>query len=225
MLYPVIFFLFATGCGIEKDSASLKSQAKKPSKKQVVDALADIEHPEVLAYATGKSVNALVSHALLELHNAGHHEVAARRQKQFMDKYRYYFASEELLTKDIGDHEPWRQWLVEFYDDLEALLGTWLCEKLHFDDIKIINYAVPVAFNPTDSRWDEAEYVKHYVPLIGSLTYWAVYATCSMVTYGGDIMWVVCSPVGSAAERLIVKRRAPQAGVRLYRRANGIDIY
>ena len=80
--------------------------------------------------------------------------------------------------RDLGDHEPLSKWVTKTYDTIESLLGKKLMNVLHLNHIKIINYAVPVVFDPCNQNWDMLEYQKHFVPLSGVVVFWGVWGVC-----------------------------------------------
>ena len=90
-------------------------------------------------------------------------------------------------------------------------------ELTHLDDIKIVNYAVPVAFDPCNPEWDQPEYKLHFVPLAGVATYWAVWGGCMAGTTGAGYS-VICTPVATYTEKYVVRYPAPKASDRIYDR-------
>ena len=129
------------------------------------------------------------------------------------------FFSDNLSVYDIGDYKPLSEWLAKWYDKLEAAIPPKIFALTRLKDIKILNYGIPVAFDPKNGQWDKVEYGKHFVPLSGVATYWSVQAGCSAGTAGVGII-VICGVAARGAERVMVKRIAPKISNRIYDRAN-----
>lgn len=91
----------------------------------------------------------------------------------------------------LGDHRPMSDWLANVYRDLDHTLGTKTMQKLHLDDIFVVNYAVPVVIEPS-GRWNGAEYGRHFVPLAGVITFWTSYAACVGVIKGLPVKYGYC---------------------------------
>lgn len=57
-------------------------------------------------------------------------------------------------SKDMGDHKPLSQWLADAYAKIEGVLGPEVCDFFHLSDINIINFTIPVTFDPhEDATW------------------------------------------------------------------------
>ncbi len=136
---------------------------------------------------------------------------------QWESRFKGYLGRELLarelgLVTGIGDHAPLSQFLTDLYDRLEAALGASLCEFLHFDDIKTLNYTIPVVFHLKtihDGEIDEPEYAVHFIPFCGVVAYWGVWLGCEIVTYGSG-WFLVCTPAGMLAEYAVVHWVAPR---------------
>lgn len=171
-----------------------------------------------IAYKVDQVVNNIVVTGVNQLYAQGFNKEADR----LLHEYNQIVTGKIVDSYDLGDHEPWSQWLVKFYNELESLLGHQVMVMLHLDDIWEINYAVPVVFHPKDPRWDIVEYQKHFVPLSGAITYWTTFIACSVITYGSGAIAFVCSPIGSVCEKVMVTCIAPGLSDRIYKRANGL---
>jgi hypothetical protein len=203
-LFIVICFLFSA-CGVDESTSELSEAAEEPD----INLNADID----------ASVDAMVRLGLSELRAKGFDSEANSLEIQYVLTYAG-FLSNPFRYSQIGDHAPWSEWLVGFYKILVSKLGQTLVNLLHLDDLNIFNYAVTVVFDPTNKAWDIDEYRAHYVPLAGVVSYWITYATCTAATWSAGAVFLVCTPVGMAAERVTVKRIAPRMSDRVYRRRN-----
>lgn len=113
-----------------------------------------------------------------------------------------------IRVRDLGDYAPLSKWLSEVYLKIADLLGPEVVKWLHFDDIQIINYSIPVIFRPCNEQWDRSEYQMHFVPFAGVITYWSVYLSCGIGTAGiGSVFF--CSPLGMLGEHLMERFAAP----------------
>lgn len=186
--------------------------------------IARLDQMEV-AKKTDKAIEEMVAVATDQLKKAGFKDEAARIDLEFENSFQGYTA--KLITKrlkglgDIGDHRPLSKWLTELYNTLYDLLGPQVMALTHLEDIKVINYTIPVVFHlegVTNPEIDPVEYEKHWDPFWGVVTYWTVWGTCEAVTYGGG-WFLICSPAGMAAKYVVVQYIAPKFS------ANGYDFF
>lgn len=171
---------------------------------------------------TGKGIAQLMEQTVNNMVVEGTNQLYAHGYKDVADRYIHEFESfksQIANSYDLGDHEPWSQWLVKFYADLVKYLGQDLVNFLHLDDINIINFALPVVWHP--KLYDIDEYRKHFVPLAGSLTYWSAYIACSVITYGQGAIFLICTPIGTVCEKVMVIHIAPGLSDRIWHRING----
>lgn len=170
-----------------------------------------------VAYIVNDMVNDMVVKGINTLYDKGFKADADR----LLHEYDFTVKGKIVDSWDLGDHEPWSQWLVKFYAELVRLLGQDLVNYLRLDDINEVNYAVPVVFHPKDPRWDMIEYRKHFVPLAGAIGYWVPYISCEAITYGSG--WIlICMPIGDICEKVVVNYIAPDLSDRIYKKANNI---
>lgn len=162
------------------------------------------------------------------LKRRGYDEEAEKLSSEYRMLYstsivNFYFG----VSDKLGDHPPLSKWLALWYVIIEAKLGTRVCELLHLDDINILNYSVPVVFQPKgDERfppiiaWGKEEYSLHFVPFSGVVAYWTTYAVCVGATWGAGAIAFICTPIGDVAEKIMVKSIAPPLSDRVYDRFN-----
>lgn len=164
---------------------------------------------------TNAALDAIISVSVQQLRASGYEQEAVRLQEEWESKWFGYV----MRLRDLGDHAPLSLWLADVYNRLENLLGEQLMSWLHLDDIKIINYAIPVVFRPCNEEWDSAEYKLHFVPLSGVLAYWGAVIPCWVATSG--IASFLCSPLGMLSEHVMTRFLAPGISDRAYRVACG----
>lgn len=202
------FFLFA-GNASAINKVDHQKMAKEFSRKT------DIVE---LAVETDRNLNAMIRLAIFNLRLQGRGDLADQIKDEWENQWQGALVTQTML-KDLGDHEPLSQWLAVVTATIELVIGPQAMKFLHLDDLVIINYAIPVVFNPTDPEWDQAEYKLHFVPLAGVTAYWGSYIACVGATWGGGIVFL-CTPVGMISENLVVKFVAPKMSDRVYVRAN-----
>jgi hypothetical protein len=162
---------------------------------------------------THVSLNVLVRFGAFQLRRNGHSDEADKLLDEWQNKFSPMF----LNPKGLGDHAPLSDWLANWYVVMELLLGESFMKMTHLDDINIINFAIPVVFNPCDPEWDKPEYNLHFTPLAGVLTYWVTWGVCVGATWGSGILFI-CTPIASAGEHIMITFFAPKISDRIYDR-------
>jgi len=149
----------------------------------------------------------IIRFSVYNLRRKGHHSEANKIWKEWISTHKRQL-SNYLINRDLGDHKPVSIWLATVHDTLLLLLGEEAFRYLHLDDIRIINYALPVVFNPCDTAWDKAEYNLHFSPLTGVIGYWATFIGCM---YGslGTLWSIACEPGGTMVETILLVDLAP----------------
>jgi hypothetical protein len=111
---------------------------------------------------------------------------------------------------DLGDHTPLFPWINDYLGEMAAKYGTIIYTLPLVKDIQMINYALPVVFQPkgawqTDSASQgldlRVEYRKHFIPFANFVTYYVTLIGCQIVAdrQGQPELKKVCKP---AAEKL-----------------------
>lgn len=108
--------------------------------------------------------------------------------------------------RDLGDHDPYIPQLEEFLTQLADKYGTVIYSLPVVEDIRTINFAVPVVFHPkgawqksdTDNR---IEYRKHFIPFANIVTFYGSLLACNYFAAKSEQpdLKKVCQP---AAEKL-----------------------
>lgn len=179
--------------GQGKDSAQTR-EIVKTYKKEVQEGR--------FAERTNLALNAIVRFAAFQLTLKGHKDEADKLIAEWESGFDGY-----LLRRDLGDHAPLSMWLAEKYAMIEFILGTEVCHFLRLDDIKTINYGIPVVFKCVDDV-DVVEYGKHFIPLSGVAVYWSSFFACVGGTWGTGFLF--CSPISMGAEWLTETWAAPR---------------
>jgi len=119
----------------------------------------------------------------------------------------------------LGDHAPFSRWLMEVTTAMEVALGTSRMKLLHLDDLYIVNYAIPVVFDPANIEWDLEDYTEHFVPFAGVVGYWAASGGCSLAITNPLVSHFTCGIVGTLAEEGM-KAVSPSIANKIYQQFN-----
>lgn len=153
---------------------------------------------------TDQAIDALIKVAVVNLRARGHDHEADEIEGAYFDRFEGFLeihaAGRGFL--DIGDHRPLSEWLAGVTELLRLLLGDFVMKQTHLDDLRILNYAIPVVFDACNKEWDRAEYKRHFVPLSGVLAYWSLWVACKVA--GGWSIPMTCSAIGSLGENIMV---------------------
>lgn len=176
-----------------------------------------------LAMRADQALDVIVARGVERLRAEGDAAYADQAEGEWSEHFRG-FLTHAMAThggRDIGDHKPLIEWLAQFYDRIESVIGIEACKSLHLSDIKTFNFCIPVVFHPCTFPMDAVtisrknEYRNHfdkgavYYGLIPVICYWVVDIACLAATQGGGAVWL-CSPLGSAGEFIMGKWFAPK---------------
>ena len=173
------------------------------------------------------AIKAMVAMACIQLIAIGRQDLCAEFEGEYAQKFDGYLGAMVAL-EDLGDHTPLSLWLAVFTDTLQLVLGDRIMELTHLDDLRIMNYAIPVVFRPQDTQsWCietqpgncRDEYRLHFVPFAGTCAFWVAEIACTAATWGTGI-FLICSPIGVATEWLTRRYIAPRLSNAVYDRAN-----
>ena len=159
---------------------------------------------------TGLALNAIVRTAVFQLRLNDHPEQAQKLHDEWFGHFQYV-----LWNVGLGDHKPLSEWLATTYAALEFLLGERVMEITHLVDLKIFNFAIPVVFACVDEV-DALEFLLHFQPFVGSITYWSAYVSCVGLTWGGGFFWV-CGIAGEGASWVMKTFVAPRLNEPVWR--------
>lgn len=196
-----------------------------------------------------KALDAMLGFAADRLQDEGRYMDAARLRNEWRGHYRGVIAG-DVVAEDVGDHLPYSNWLAAWYALLEAEFGVEYMEWSHLRDIWVLNFTLPVVFNPTaaetwcveqlaDNPGDtcKAEYARHFVGtkygptdpfntaalhhgFSGVVAYWTTWTACEVATYGGG-WFLICAPAATVVEIAIEKYVALRVSDRIWDRYNG----
>ncbi len=189
----------------------------------------NMQNIDVYASNADKAIDGWIRIAAWALQRKGHDKEASDIENRYLTFYRTAVFDQYRGTYGaVGDHPPFSEWLAKVYDEIEAILGEPVMHLLHLDDIKTVNFTIPVVFQPQgDARfppvvsWGQTEYKDHFVPFGGCVGYWTVYIACVFGTYGaGAAMPFICSPIGTVTRKVVERYVAPPISDKIYCRFN-----
>jgi hypothetical protein len=211
------FLVFLVTCNLFATSLPRKTKFKfRPILNKVQK---DIESDK-LKLRTKIALNAIIKVSIFQLRKNGYANDAQLLKDEWEQRERIYFGT-GLSLLDIGDYRPLSEWLAKWYDKLEDAIPPKIFQLTRLKDLKVLNYGIPVAFDPKNSSWDKEEYSKHFVPLSGVITYWSVQASCTIGTSGIGLL-IICSIASRSAEKIMLNKIAPKLSDRIYDNANSL---
>ena len=190
-----------------------KTEISRRTKKKTDQFERDIKAGH-LAYDTDRALNALIRLGWYKLSRVGQKEAANKMLREWEGQWQGE-VSRLWLTRGIGDHRPLSQWLAEKYTMMEFLLGKDVCHALRLDDIKTINFGIPVVISCVDNV-DEVEYGRHFIAdevngyrgLGPVVAFWVTEFACVGFTWGTGFLY--CGPIAMGVEYLTKQFVAPR---------------
>jgi hypothetical protein len=91
------------------------------------------------------------------------------------------------VVLDLGDHAPLFAWLEAFIVKMEDKYGALITKLPMVQNVRMLNFALPVVFAPASSRWqlvgqdNRIEYRKHFIPFVNLVTYYAALYSCNAI--------------------------------------------
>lgn len=199
-------------CDPYEPSAQCKSEPVEVSdqaRRQADTFRRDIERGR-LRERTNGALNAIIRFGAFKLKQKGYDAEAKQILGDWETKWDGYIVR---AARDLGDHRPLSQWLADVYKKIEGKLGPDICHALRLDDIKILNYGIPVVFSCVDDV-DEAEFGRHFVPFSGTVIYWTSFFVCVGGTWGTGFFF--CGPIAMGCEFLTERWIAPKLNPRVW---------
>lgn len=156
----------------------------------------DIENGR-LEEKTKVAIDKIIIVANVELRKKGANLLADR----MMHEYASLFTS-----RNIGDHEGIK-WLLKIHDEIEFVLGETICRAIRMHDLWVLAHAIPVVFTCLD-KVDALEYMLHFIPLTGVVSYWVTYGGCMGASLGTGFAFI-CGFAGMGVEQIVIRFVAP----------------
>lgn len=180
----------------------------------------------IIADRTDTALNAIMQIGIRNLERFGHKSEATKMRNE----WRVWSGSLSRLVsadgRNIGDFKPFSDKIAAFYEILELSLGYDRCYLLRLSDIKTVNSALPVVFDPC--TYGLTEFEMHfggindprYRSLIPVVSFWLVELTCGIATYGAGTFFI-CSPIASLVEYGVDSWVCPAIAPKIYQRICG----
>lgn len=136
------------------------------------------------------------------------------------------------FNKDLGDHAPLFDWLEDFLIKMAAKYGDIILKLPLVQDIRTLNFAIPVAFAPKGAwrlhmdsinQADRIEYRKHFIPFANITTYYVSYYGCLYVVREqglDDNFKKLCKKAAEKLKFVMGRHIAPQVSDWLYTTTN-----
>jgi len=187
-----------------------------------------------LAEKTDRSIEGMVRYAAWALKRKGYDADADQLVNEYNGFYTHAVVNyhDGIVPVDLGDHKPIWEWLATWYDKIEAKLGVKLCQILHLQDLKVLNFGIPVVFRPkkaeqwcleTTDKPCQDEYRLHfagqmtgkwsweYHGVLNVAAYWTTWGVCVAATFGAGAIGFICGPIGTVVEMGVGKYVSPKA--------------
>ena len=198
VLLAVTQLHFSTPARAEGELAAL--QAALDVRDQFITALQNKDFTEITHNSMGSAID-LIAQDLRDTYSD--EEMATKLQNVWRDNEALFFT---VQLNDLGDHAPLIPKIEDFFKTLSDKYGTVILNLPMIKDVRTLNFAIPVVFNPKGS-WqspdydNRIEYRKHFIPFANIVTYYGALVACNYFAAksGQADMKKVCKP---AAEKL-----------------------
>lgn len=208
--------------------SACQARASAPSQR-VIDEVRAADSLEMQTERTAAALDHILALACFHARRVNRPDVADQICGDWERRFRPYLMN--VMAEGLGDHKPLSDWLAIVCITLKDVLGETAYVALHLDDLEIVNFGLPVMFDPhVSAEWCREppdtdcgeEYVEHTAPVIGVTTFWISYWGCVGGTMGAGLaLSVICTPVAMLTERLVLIRIAPGIAERIWARNNG----
>lgn len=216
---------FAESFGFKKDR-SINSRRLGIFANRGVEAAREYADLEALAHDSDVALDRMVNLAAKFFERKKMKSDAKDLLREYNERFAGYF-SNAFYSKAVGDHQPISEWLDRVYVKLEKNFGQTFMEMTRLKDLKTFNFCIPVVFQPRGDRrfepitpWEREDYIQHFVPFAGAVTYWATWGSCTAATWGLGWVTFVCSIAGNGAEHYVMINLAPKMGGKIWDRYN-----
>jgi len=221
----VFFVMIVSAFGFAEWGSFFASKEKQLAEKAYAQIETDVQSLEAFAEYSNAAIGAIIGRAAQDLRFKGSFQLAREIEKgwaqyngvlvQLAQTHRG-----QMSMRDIGDFEPFNQWLSDTYEQLEASLGYTHCYSTRISDLKTINHGLIVVFKPCE--YDYAEFFKHfasddpkYRSVLPVVSYWATLMGCYAGSYGTGF-FMVCGGAAIMVESLVDQNLAPMLAPKIY---------
>jgi hypothetical protein len=132
-----------------------------------------------------------------------------------------------MNINDLGDHAPFIPKIEEFLKTLSDKYGTVIYSLPVVEDVRTINFAIPVVFHPK-GEWQSTEldnrieYRKHFIPFANIVTFYGSLVACNYYAQksGQPDLKKVCQPAAEKLKFAMGRYVAPQMSDWIFAQTN-----
>jgi len=132
-----------------------------------------------------------------------------------------------MNINDLGDHSPFIPKIEEFLKTLSDKYGTVIYSLPVVEDVRTINFAIPVVFHPKGD-WQSTEldnrieYRKHFIPFANIVTFYGSLVACNYYAQksGQPDLKKVCQPAAEKLKFAMGRYVAPQMSDWIFAQTN-----
>ena len=128
---------------------------------------------------------------------------------------------------DLGDHAPLFAWLDGFFNKMAAKYGTIIFNLPYVQDLRTLNFAIPVVFAPKSKAWQtegvdaRIEYRKHFIPFANIVTYYVTLYGCKYIAKKNGIDGKqICGKAADKLKQVMGRYIAPPVSDWIFKVAN-----
>ncbi len=188
---------------------------------QFITALQNKDFTEMTQKSMGNAVGVLADNIRNEYEDEG---MASELEEIWaQDEVAFY----SLGWRDLGDHSPLIPKIEEFLKTMADKYGTVIYSLPVVDDIRTLNFAIPVVFHPkgawqTKDVDNRIEYRKHFIPFANIVTFYGSLLACNYYAQksGQPEMKKVCQPAAEKLKFAMGRYVAPQMSDWIFAQTN-----
>jgi len=195
-------------------------QAALDARNHFVSALENKDFSSLTNQVMGNAVAMLAQ----ELRNRSDEAMASQLEIVWNNNQSVFFGSQ---FTDLGDHAPLIPQLEAYFVQLSDKYGPVLAAIPYVADIRILNFALPVVFQPHGS-WQSKdvdsriEYRKHFIPFANIVTYYTVLFGCQYIAVkeAQPDLKKLCQPAADKLKFYMGRYAAPQISDWIFAQTN-----
>lgn len=219
--------------GIEEPSLAhltmkQRAEAKREANRLIADFASIVEDGRMssIAKVVDIGIKQSIDRGVEQLERHNDREAAHFFRFIYRTEYDGYFT--RMVARgsyDIGDHKGLVQFLTDFYERVELVIGVTIAKALHISDIKSLNHGLGPAFSPCTFPMDLVsgeridEYERHfnagevYYGVLPVVAYWA--ADLALMSFVGPFAGTIAGLVEFGVSKTI----GPKLAVAVFNRA------
>jgi hypothetical protein len=188
---------------------------------QFITALEKKDFTEMTQKSMGNAVGVLANNIRKEFDDE---DMASELEQIWTQDLAAFYS---LGWRDLGDHAPFIPKIEEFLKTMADKYGTVIYSLPVVDDIRTLNFAIPVVFHPKGD-WQTAEvdnrieYRKHFIPFANIVTFYGSLLACNYYAQksGQPEMKKICQPAAEKLKFAMGRYVAPQVSDWIFAQTN-----